>query len=149
MKKYIVAAVVALLLGGVCALAQPRAIGIRTLGMLSYEHTFGGVNFLEAEIGAGYGGLMLEGVYNWMLVESVGDVSNLNLYAGPGLALGVWQNAFSAGLSAQLGLEYSFDAIPIQLSLDIRPKFGFNGSTFWTTGLTYGLVPHLGIRYLF
>ena len=48
------------------------------------------------------------------------------------------------GVGAQLGLEYFFDAVPLQLSLDWRPLFtlipgtGFGWNSFG-----------LGIRYAF
>ncbi len=149
MKKYFVTVLAALLLGAVCTWAQPRAIGLRTAGMLSYEHTFGGANFLQADLGLTYDGILAHGVFNWMLFEDLADVTNLNLYAGPGVFIGAAEQHFAIGLTAQVGVEYYFDAIPLQLSLDIRPGFGFNGSQFWANGVLYGLIPSLGIRYLF
>ena len=48
------------------------------------------------------------------------------------------------GVGAQLGLEYCFEQIPLQLSLDWKPSFNLVPTTgFGWEGLA------LGIRYLF
>lgn len=146
MKKFLL--VMAAVLGmAVVAAAQPRAIGLRVGygAELSYQHTIGGANFLEADLGWSVGAFCLTAVYDF----SIAPLGPLNFYAGPAIqanlyALGDAGMAFLPGVGGQLGLEYIFD-FPLQLSLDWRPMLviGGNGMLFNWAGLA------LGIRYAF
>ena len=145
MKKVIL--IVATVLGfAVVASAQPRAIGAR-IGWgaeISYQHTLGANNFLEADLGWGINDFRLGLGYDF----SVAPVGPLDFYVGPAAQVAfinnVEHNNLMLGVGAQLGLEYFFDAIPLQLSLDWRPPFtlipatGFGWNSFG-----------LGIRYAF
>lgn len=144
MKKFFI--ITALLLGFTfAAAAQSRSFGVR-LGTdfeFSYQHGFGS-NFLEADLG--YGSLSkalnLTLAYDFSLMPS----SDFNIYIGPAANLFMMpgkNGAFSAGIGAQLGLEYSFPSIPLILSLDWRPlyRFGDYDPLFSSAGL--------GIRYRF
>ena len=145
MKKVIV--ILAAVLGfAVVASAQPRALGVRAGwgGELSYQHTLGASNFLEADLGWSANAFDVGLAYDF----SVAPVGPLNFYAGPSCQVwfvnGAENSHVGLGVGAQLGLEYFFDAIPLQLSLDWRPLFtlipatGFGWSSFG-----------LGIRYAF
>lgn len=140
MKKIIILA--AAILGfAVAASAQPKALGLR-LGYgadLSYQHTLGGANFIEADLGLeSFKSLNIAATYNFMIAQ-FGD--GFGFYAGPGIGLG-FAEKLRVGIAGQVGLEYNFNA-PVQLSLDVRPYFDFVGA-----GLV-GWYPHLGIRYRF
>ena len=140
MKKIIILA--AAILGfAVAASAQPKALGLR-LGYgadLSYQHTLGGANFIEADLGLeSFKSLNIAATYNFMIAQ-FGD--GFGFYAGPGIGLG-FADKLRVGIAGQVGLEYNFNA-PVQLSLDVRPYFDFVGA-----GLV-GWYPHLGIRYRF
>lgn len=140
MKKIIILA--AAILGfAVAASAQPKALGLR-LGYgadLSYQHTLGGANFIEADLGLeSFKSLNIAATYNFMIAQ-FGD--GFGFYAGPGIGLG-FADKLRVGIAGQVGLEYNF-AAPVQLSLDVRPYFDFMGA-----GLV-GWYPHLGIRYRF
>lgn len=140
MKKII--AIAALVLGfAVAASAQPKALGLR-IGYgadLSYQHTLGGANFIEADLGLeSFKSLNIAATYNFMIAQ-FGD--GFGFYAGPGIGLG-FADKLRVGIAGQVGLEYNFNA-PVQLSLDVRPYFDFVGA-----GLV-GWYPHLGIRYRF
>ncbi len=150
MKKILIIA--ALVLGFTAAAsAQPRAIGIRGgYGVeLSYQHSMGGYDFIEADLGLNtFNALNVAATYNFSLVQ-FGD--GFNVYAGPGAALGVGfgkEGYFNLGIAGQLGLEYIFP-FPLQLSIDLRPQIGLGfvnkgvGLGFW------GWYPNLGIRYAF
>ena len=153
MKKALL--IVAAILGlAVVASAQPRALGIRAGygAELSYQHTLGGQNFIEADLGwalGNPGGLDLGLSYDFIIAP----LGPLNFYAGPqafvGLASttdpeGNAKQGLWLGAGAQIGLEYFFDSIPLQLSLDWKPSlliipnlgFGWNSIA-------------LGIRYAF
>lgn len=140
MKKIIILA--AAILGfAVAASAQPKALGLR-LGYgadLSYQHTLGGANFIEADLGLeSFKSLNIAATYNFMIAQ-FGD--GFGFYAGPGIGVG-FAEKLRVGIAGQVGLEYNFNA-PVQLSLDVRPYFDFIGA-----GLV-GWYPHLGIRYRF
>ena len=146
MKKALL--IVAAILGlAVVASAQPRALGIRAGygAELSYQHTLGGQNFIEADLGwalGNPGGLDLGLSYDFIIAP----LGPLNFYAGPSAQAWMWfgeSSGFGVGVGAQLGLEYTF-SFPLQLSLDWRPLFtlipgtGFGWNSFG-----------LGIRYAF
>ena len=146
MKKFIL--VVAAVLGiAVVAAAQPRALGIRGgFGAeLSYQHTLGGENFGELDLGWNSYAFQAAVAYDFMIAP----LGPLNFYAGPQVTAALIRlednsNAFALGAGAQIGLEYLFPSIPLQLSLDWKPTFIFiPGTAFGLTNVA------LGIRYLF
>ena len=143
MKKIILIA--AMVLGfAVAASAQPRALGIRGgYGVdLSYQHTVGGYNFIEADLGLeSFANLNVAATYNFMIA---GTDEGFGFYAGPGIALGAGKDIFCIGIAGQVGVEYNF-RFPLQLSIDMRPQLGLVGQAF---GI-WGWYPHLGIRYRF
>lgn len=146
MKKIILIAAMALGLA-VAASAQPKAIGLR-FGYgaeLSYQHTMGGANFLEADLGLGEFRYFNAAVaYNFMIAQpSWTDRGEWGFYAGPGVAVGAGEY-LSVGLAGQCGLEYTF-WFPLQLSIDVRPQLGLVNQKF---GI-WGWYPHLSLRYAF
>lgn len=146
----------------------------------SYQHAFG-KDFLEAGAGIdfGYGGAGFKatGIYNFVFARPAwSDRGSWGLYAGPGLSLGYvsdrctttspWtdyygvthtnkrhfaDSGFMFAFTGQAGLEYTF-WFPLQLSVDIRPYFGFHTSSSGTGFYNYGMmgfVPTLSARYRF
>lgn len=155
MKKIIIA-VISLFAVAVVASAQPRAIGGRAgWGMeVSYQHTLGGENFIEADLGLGtFNAFNAVATYNFMIAQpSWTPKGEWGFYAGPGAALTAGFTGYGAfGFVANVGLEYTF-WFPLQLSVDLRPQLGVafdsNSAAFYTPGL-YGLVPSLSVRYRF
>lgn len=144
MKKFIL--VMAAVLGlAVVAAAQPRAIGIRAGygAELSYQHTMGGNNFGELDLGWSLGAFSAGFAYDF----SIAPLGPINLYLGPQVQLGLYAgetSVFAVGAGAQIGFEYCFPTIPLQISLDWKPTFYFVPATaFGWQGLA------LGLRYLF
>lgn len=146
MKKFIAIVAAALCFAAVAS-AQPKAIGLRIGGAaeISYQHTLGGSNFLEADLGWAFlngAGVNLGLSYDFM----VAPLGPLNFYVGPSaqatLFLGE-ASSFGLGVGAQIGLEYTF-SFPLQLSLDWRPLFNILPST----GFGWSSIG-LGIRYAF
>ena len=150
MKKLLL--VMAAVLGmAVVAAAQPRAIGIRAGygAELSYQHSLGGENFGEIDLGWSAGAIQAGLAYDFLIAP----LGPINFYAGPqafvGLASttdaeGNAKQGLWLGAGAQLGFEYFFDAIPLQLSLDWKP------SLLIIPGLGFGWTSiALGIRYAF
>lgn len=153
MKKIII--VLAMAFGlSIAAVAQPRAVGGR-LGYgieASYQHSLGD-NFVEADLGLfTFRSLNAAATYNFMIAQpSWTPKGEWGFYAGPGAGLGVdFGGAFNIGIGGQVGLEYKFDNIPLQLSVDYRPMFGLyaaNGAAgFYLPGIwNFGI----GARYCF
>lgn len=114
-----------------------NAIGIRFgdnsgLGAeISYQRKMKESNRLEIDLGtrsdSRIGSFKLTGLYQW-----IWNIDNgFNWYAGVGGGIGSWKNkvtnsseavVFAAG---NIGIEYNFD-IPLLISLDYRPEFGFS-----------------------
>ncbi|MBR1873117.1 MAG: hypothetical protein IJ795_07925 [Bacteroidales bacterium] len=154
MKKSIILAAVALLIG-IAASAQPKAIGLRLgyYNAVSYEHYLGGDNFIEANGGiygnSGGVSFFADGIYNFTIAHPDWTPrGEWGFYAGPGLTLGTWANggnaSFDIGICGQVGLEYTF-WFPLNLSFDLRPRFGFISRNFDPLVL----VPCLSVRYAF
>lgn len=152
MKKIISIAVLALALSA-AAMAQPRAVGGRVgYGIeASYQHTLG-QNFVEADLGMFGYGIEVAATYNWMILQPQWTSQGVwGFYAGPGATVGCgFKGYFTAGIGGQVGLEYTFDNIPLQLSFDYRPMFGIDTEDgkvdFWDPGVyNFGI----GVRYCF
>ncbi|MDI9551457.1 MAG: hypothetical protein ACOX5T_06950 [Candidatus Cryptobacteroides sp.] len=151
MKKVILV-LAAVLCFGALAGAQPKALGIRFgWGVdLSYEH-YAGNDFLEFELGLdGYNDAFhVDGIYNFIIAEPDWTAGSWEFYGGPGVSVAVWNhndaNNVYAGILGNLGLGYTFN-IPLQLSLDIRPRIMLGDGRIWDDGVfSFGL----GVRYAF
>jgi opacity protein-like surface antigen len=190
MKRFIIIAVLATM--SFTAIAQPRSVGIRlgtTGSEASYQHSFGWNHFIEGEVGLDFGagvkspvGFKAAATYNIIWARPAWtDRGSWALYAGPGLAFGavadnvsykinnikhiIADNGFMMSLAVQAGVEYTF-WFPLQLSLDMRPYFGFHTNkgyeivggpasiqygaktSFYDRGLL-GFIPTLSVRYRF
>ena len=157
MKKLFIA-IVAVFAMSTVASAQIQDLGVRFGGGQGYGAELStmwgmGGNRLEVDLGWSSGdhfsALSLTGVYQW-----TGEIgSGFGWFAGVGarLAMWSWDNGYGDGdsdfalaLAGQAGLEYNFDAIPIQITLDIRPAFYLIPET----DFHWGDIA-LGIRYRF
>lgn len=147
MKKTLVI-IASLFAFAVVASAQPRALGVRAGygGELSYQHGLGSASFLEVDLGWTVGSINAAAAYDFSLT----NLGPFGLYAGP--AADIWlvsansesNGAIGLGAGAQVGLEYFFDAIPLQISLDWRPMFNLIPAT----GFGWQSLA-LGLRYAF
>ena len=152
MKKIFLAFVAVFAMGTVTN-AQIKDLGVRIGGgqgfgtELSAQWGFMGQR-LETDLGwrssDGVSVISLSGIYQW--TGAIG--SGFDWYAGVGAHLGMWSanshSDFALGLMGQAGIEYNFEAVPIQLSLDIRPCFYLVPNT----DFHWGDIA-LGIRYRF
>ena len=133
--------------------AQTRAVGVRLGGTaeVSYQHCMPSDNFLEVDAGLSYlnnfSGVHVTGIYDFVFA----NVDRLSIYAGPGAQMGVYNQktddgiatSFHLGIAGQLGAEFAFRAVPINLSLDWRPCWAFIGNSFHADSFC------LGVRYRF
>ncbi|MFK8044823.1 MAG: hypothetical protein AB8B72_04970 [Crocinitomicaceae bacterium] len=100
-------------------------------GEITFQKGIGEGNRLELDFGArGYGNgseLIASGIYHW--VKNI--TSGLNWYIGPGAQVGIG-NGFRLGVGGQIGIEFDLNEvdIPLLISIDSRPMFGFGGSGF-------------------
>src|SRR5690606_33752748 len=163
MKKFVLTCL--LISGGFfCANAQmisENAIGLRLgdsngFGVeISYQRAIGGDNNrLELDLGIEddehFNAFQLTGIYQWVWNIDGG----FNWYAGPGAGIGFFsfEDDFPGAednseayffIAGDVGIEYNFD-IPLMLSLDLRPEFGFND---YDDDVDFNIG--LGIRYQF
>nr|WP_321409966.1 hypothetical protein [uncultured Carboxylicivirga sp.] len=160
MKKQLLVAIMAIFSLGAFAQVNNNALGLRFGGgnffgaEVSYQKGLSNINRLEADLGlysySNGSGFNIAGIYQWVWNIDGG----FNWYAGPGAELGSWSykssvtnegNAgFYLGIGGQVGIEYNFDEIPLNLSIDTRPMIGLGNSY---NSFNFGLA--LGVRYVF
>lgn len=151
MKKFFLALFAVIALAGAAnaqnALGVRGAFGSNNGAELSFQLGMGS-NRLELDLGwAGHehdAYYNLSGIYQW-----TGSISgNFGWFAGLGANIGWWNgpadNNLGLGFLVQAGLEYDFQAIPLQVTLDARPQWDVLGAH---SGFGYGLA--LGLRYMF
>lgn len=156
----------AFLLIGLAINAQAQDISKNELGLrlgnndgfggeVSYQRGLSKNNRLEADLGwrnsNNVDAFKLVGLYQW-----VWDIDQgFNWYAGVGGGIGSWrydylgENRGGTILlgAGDVGVEYNFEEIPLQLSLDFRPEIYFNSSDYRSN--SFGPDIALGIRYKF
>ncbi len=120
---------------------------------LTLKHFLNGTNALEGILASRWSGFVITGLYeneHW-----TGEYPGLNWFWGFGAHIGFWDEGYNPniddtytgsviGADAILGLEYTFDEIPLNLSLDLLPSVNLFGSTGWG-----GINGALSVRYVF
>jgi hypothetical protein len=164
MKKIIMLLVVIVTLATVTAKAQSlsseyrTALGVKVWndgGGVSLKHFVGNNNALE---GIGYfwnGGSRITGLYEFHF--DIEGAQGLKWYVGPGAHIGFYNSHYYEthyyngrtsgsfiGFDGVLGLDYKFNGVPINLSLDWQPSFEFGDNRGFI-----GSWGGLGIRYTF
>ena len=154
MKKFILTLLIII---GIITLSksQDNAIGVR-LGYgaeFSYQKNelFGG-NRVEFDLGFAFErGLNGAIIYQWTWDLSYYIYDGFQWYLGTGGAFRYWHEEndkqendyFNVGVALQVGIEYSFPTIPLQLSLDYRPVIYLSNKNGWYDGIC------AGVRYKF
>ncbi len=121
---------------------------------LTVKHFISDRAALEGIFATRWRGFVITGLFE--AHRQLADVDNLNWYYGVGAHIGFWNTNSSiswgeagtaytvVGIDGILGLEYNFEEIPINLSLDWKPAFNLTGySGFWGDGGAFS------IRYIF
>ena len=163
MKKLFLLAIFAI---GSTVATQAQTISENALGLrfgvgngagaeVSYQRALGENNRLELDLGwrndSNFSAFKLVGLYQWVW-NIEGD---FNWYAGAGGGVGSIEDKRELDrrgndgtflfLAGNVGIEYNFD-IPLLLSLDFRPEFGF---TDYDVVDAFSPDVALGIRYQF
>jgi len=141
---------------GVAANGQDykTALGLR-LGWpangFTVKHFLNQTNAIEGILATSHGGFVVTGLYeneHW-----TGEYPGLNWFWGFGAHIGYWDNnpyvdeadsGTILGADFIIGLEYTFDEIPLNLSIDLMPSVNLLGSTGWG-----GLYGGISVRYVF
>lgn len=122
---------------------------------LSVKHFISNNAALEGILATQWRGFVVTGLFE--AHKPLADVDRLKWFYGFGAHVGFWNGSTYRsywmepgtsytviGIDGILGLEYSFEEIPINLSLDWKPAFNLTGYTgFWGDGGA------LSIRYIF
>ncbi len=120
---------------------------------LTVKHFLSESNAVEGILASRWGGFIVTGLYeneHW-----TGEYPGLNWYWGFGAHLGFWsvgtnprvEETYSGaviGADAIIGLEYTFDEIPLNISLDLLPTINLIGYAGWG-----GINGALSVRYVF
>lgn len=151
--------------------AQYTAVGVRLGSPVSASFKFfpgGGDNAIEAFVGYrsdkisysfgnyGWTSISLGGLYQVHKPLDLGDISGLQYYYGGSASAFFWSyddgypdsndyGSVSFGILGNAGLDYTFENLPINLSVDWMPRV-FLGSGF-NTGFGYGYGA-LSVRYI-
>jgi len=155
MKKIILIFATVLLLGAALNAQDYRtSLGLRA-GFpygVTVKHFLGPHSAVEGILASSWGGFVITGLYE--NVHWTGQYPGLNWYWGFGAHVGFWDqdnryiddpNVTSVlGADFTVGLEYTFDEIPLNLALDIMPSVNLIGYTGWG-----GIHGGLSIRYVF
>lgn len=118
---------------------------------ISYQRALFNANRLEFDLGwrdgKDYDGFKLVGLYQWVLPLD----GSFHWYVGAGAGIGSVEDSNNnndsfALIAGDIGIEYDFD-IPLLISLDFRPEFGFGDENFDNDDLDFDIG--IGIRYQF
>lgn len=148
-----------MLLGGMAfqSNAQDNLIGIRGgwYSGITFQHYLSESKAVEGLLQFARGGINITGLYE--LHEPISGADGFGFYYGAGAHLGIYQenryNLFGdrysgsgavIGIDGIAGVEYIFDQIPLQLSLDYKPALNIGGGDIWLFHDTA-----LGIRIYF
>lgn len=158
MKKIFLAGIIIFI--GVTAKAQSAGYDYKTaLGVKFYPGSISLKSFIrENKAMEGLAYIYPDGVRFTGLYEIYGDINGapgLKWYAGPGAHVGFWSDSWkkdhptdetgiAIGVDGVIGLDYKFNDVPINISLDWQPSFNFVGYNYFEGG--WG---GLGIRYTF
>jgi hypothetical protein len=122
---------------------------------LTLKHYLNRTAAFEGLLSTRWRGFEITGLYE--INKPAFDINRLNWYYGFGAHVGFWNGRYTSsywgtygdqytvvGIDGILGLEYNFEEIPVNLSLDWKPAFNVVGYTgFWYDGVA------LSLRYIF
>ncbi len=155
--------------------AQPKSVGssfsYAGTGIV-YEHYIDAGSFAEVQLRAETSSIFTDrgnkpgvsAAFSWNMVfaeKDLADGSRITFFAGPGAAVG-WgedvksRRGFMLGLKGRVGGECTFRR-KVTLSLSVSPVIGVHigvrdgmlNMLLYKTGLLYGIMPEVGVKYAF
>lgn len=135
------------LIGGICMASKAQEIGVRfgdvTGGNVAIDALFSTSKFsmLHTDVSFGGGGVGVDVLWDF-IYKPLGDIP-LNWYAGVGPTVFLGDEVLIAG-SAELGVSYKIDDVPISISADWRPTL----ILIETTDIYFGAFG-VNVRYVF
>jgi hypothetical protein len=156
--KRILIVIIIMMCSVVSSTAQDYTTGIGVRGGfsngLTIKHFISERAAIEGIISSRWKGFNLTGLYE--IHQQAFDVEHLNWYYGAGGHIGFWNGKDTpwadnndddytvVGIDGILGIEYNFQEIPINISLDWKPTMNIIGySGFWGDGGAFS------VRYIF
>jgi len=97
------------------------------------KHFLNETNAVEGIVGIANSGLGLCGLYEWY--HPIESVAHLKWFIGAGGYASFRRSTSAIGAAGIIGLDYKFEEVPLNLSLDWKPELnlitnvGFNGNT--------------------
>lgn len=153
-RTLLVVLIASLFIAGAQAQSYKSAIGLRggDPSGITFKTFLKGSNALELMAGGGYffDNLSVTALYEYE--KPTGWTPNLDWYFGFGGHVGFWNSNYAdqyesnmvIGADGVVGLEYTFDDVPINLAIDIIPSFNIVGAPYW-----FHFSSGLSIRYVF
>ncbi len=139
---------------GAQAQSYKSAIGLRggEPSGINFKTFLGSGTAIDLVAGTGYFGhnLNVSAFYEWQ--KPTDWAPGIDWFIGPGAHIGIWTGDYSddynsnliVGLDGIIGLEYTFDDIPLNLSVGIGPAFhlmgGPNNWYYWNGGIAIRYV---------
>ena len=154
-KKLFTLIVVTFIMGSVAAQDYNTGIGVRggLYNGVTIKHFLSQRSAVEGLVATRWGSINLTALYE-IHNDNAFDVDRLNWYYGIGGHVGLWDgdnipgspvgSYLAVGVDGILGIEYNFAEIPINVSLDWKPRFNILGYSKF-----YGDAGAFSIRYIF
>ncbi len=155
-KKLFTFIVVTFIMGSVMAQDYTTGIGLRggLYNGITIKHFIGENSAFEGLIATRWGSVDLTALYELHRDNAFG-VERLNWYYGIGGHIGLWNgdlipnsttsgSYLAVGVDGIIGIEYNFVELPINVSLDWKPRFNILGYSKF-----YGDAGAFSIRYIF
>ena len=124
--------------------AQGYNTGIGLRGGLAQgvtiKHFLGKTIAIEGILAFRWSGTFITGLYE--IHDDPFKVDGLQWFYGFGAHIGFWEET-KIGVDFILGLEYTFEEIPINVTLDWKPAINLVGGGYWADGFA------LSVRYVF
>ena len=128
----------------------PRTVGVRIAPGICdfvYQYSFKDAQFLETGMGVVGEGINLCASYDFVILRpDWTKKGEWRMYIGPGIALGAVNDVLNFGVIASVGLEYSFEKVPVALSFDLRPEYELARRLNF---VPESWIPALGVKYCF
>ena len=157
MKKYLLALSILFTVSAALS-AQDYSNGIGLRGGIyngvTFKHFLGEKSAVEGIVTTRWQGIAVTGLYELHRYTAF-DVDRLNWYYGFGGHIGFWNGTYTSwgvsntsymviGIDGILGIEYNFEELPINVSLDWKPAVNLIGySSLWVDGAAFS------VRYIF